>query len=95
MAEMRAFVSKKTSQGSLCCVSGCGNRWGNSDGKDGNVKRKFHGFPADVTLKEQWVQAIPRSKQNLSDWVPTGHHKVCSAHFVDGMCNIIFQFIGI
>ncbi|XP_077550799.1 THAP domain-containing protein 11-like [Haemaphysalis longicornis] len=66
--------------GFTCCVPGCYNN---------SVKHKgirFHVFPKDPKLREEWVQMINRVGQSgkFSKFVPTTGHKVCGEHFEVG-----------
>ncbi len=59
--------------GYTCCVPGCYK----------NIKRNkkvsFHKFPKDKVMKGKWIKAIKRK-----DFVPTDHHKLCSAISLGG-----------
>lgn len=68
----------ETIQNRYCCVHLCNQR--GSAGPNGK-KVKFFSFPAEKSLREQWLHAI---------WRDTGEHflitnstKVCSLHFKD------------
>ncbi len=53
----------------LCCVPRCSNRGG-------------HGFPANEMLKQQWIVAIKRVREDGKKWHPTATSVVCYRHFL-------------
>ncbi|XP_064618648.1 zinc finger and BTB domain-containing protein 17-like [Lineus longissimus] len=58
-----------------CCVPGCGNRREDKSGLS------FYSIPLKSHERYQaWLDAIGRG----SDWLPTPHTRICSAHFVGG-----------
>lgn len=52
-----------------CCVPGCGSVG----------KRIFHTFPANVELRQKWIDATKTSNLATKDLI--GYAKVCRYHF--------------
>ncbi|CAN7988290.1 unnamed protein product [Ixodes hexagonus] len=65
-----------------CCVVGCTNRYTSCP-----AGTTFHGFstrPCFVGQRQQWITAVRRKNADGTNWEPTRHSKICSAHFVGG-----------
>ena len=56
-----------------CCAVDCTNRFTKGSGVG------FFVFPADLTRRKRWIQAISRDK-----WEPKSHDRLCGEHFVNG-----------
>ncbi|XP_077544997.1 uncharacterized protein LOC144158183 isoform X1 [Haemaphysalis longicornis] len=48
--------------------------------KESSTKLSHHKFPSDPELLQKWVDAM-----GLENYVPRGHHKLCSEHFEPSM----------
>lgn len=68
--------------GFTCCVPGCYNNSTSLTDKS----LKFHRFPQNVPLRRKWIKLINRKAKNGKLFQPDSRsHRVCSAHFVNGM----------
>lgn len=54
--------------------------WFCNSKKESSIKLSHHKFPSDAKLLQKWVDAM-----GLDNFVPRGHHKLCSAHFEPSM----------
>ncbi len=60
-----------------CVVAGCRNR------RTPGTTLSFYRFPRDPQRKQRWIAAV-----NREGWVPNEGSRLCSTHFISGMCKL-------
>ncbi|XP_049271283.1 THAP domain-containing protein 1-like [Rhipicephalus sanguineus] len=66
-----------------CCVVSCTNRYTSCP-----AVTTFHCFstrPCFIGQRQKWITAVRRKNHDGTNWEPSRHAKICSAHFVGGV----------
>lgn len=66
-----------------CAIVGCHNH----EGTPGITFTVVPAASRDPERRRKWIEAINRVNPDGSEWIPSQHSVVCSAHFVSGVAN--------
>ena len=80
----QCVVKSSSGSGQGCCVPLCQNNYRKTSADGRSVS--YYRLPANQKRCSQWLRLI-----RLENLKPQPHHRVCSDHFVSGMCFCNFN----